>query len=108
MFSGKLSTGEDITPEYALSTIAAKKRKGQPYDRVTLRDTGDFYTSRFVFADQGKIVNGSDVQYSEFLVKRYGEQIYGLDTENRKDFTFGPYWGVLKRRLENISGLKFN
>lgn len=30
---------------YALSTIQIKKDKKQPYDRVTLKDTGQFYNS---------------------------------------------------------------
>lgn len=30
---------------YAASTIKRKQRKGQPTDRVTLKDTGDFYAT---------------------------------------------------------------
>lgn len=34
------STGRDITPEYTAFTVQEKQEKGQPVDRVTLRDSG--------------------------------------------------------------------
>lgn len=43
MHKGKRSDETDILPDYRDVTIAIKKLKGQPTDRVTLFDTGDFY-----------------------------------------------------------------
>ena len=34
----------DTYDPYSPYTVRVKKEKGQPYDRVTLRDTGDFHT----------------------------------------------------------------
>lgn len=43
LFAGYTYDNKKIEPSYALSTIERKKRKGQPYNRVTLKDTGDLY-----------------------------------------------------------------
>lgn len=107
MYFGRLSTGQDITPGYAASTIAYKKRKGHPYDRVTLRDTGEFHKKMFAVADNEKIFLGSDTYYANHLAERYTDKIFGLDSENRKEYSFGPFYGVLKRRVEILTGLKF-
>lgn len=85
LFDGKLTNGERITPDYADSTIDEKKRKGQPYDRVTLKDTGDMYSFLFVKVDNGSILFDSKVDYVDVLRKRYGEMIFGLTDENKKD-----------------------
>ena len=45
IFDGKTFTGEDITPSYKPYTVMVKEQKGQPTDRVTLKDTGDFHRS---------------------------------------------------------------
>lgn len=108
MYQGTNSKGQDIVPNYAQSTIARKKRKGQPFDRVTLNDTNEFYTKTSAFADDNKIYIDSDVPYTKYLVERYGEEIFGLNNENRKEFIFGKYWGVLRMRVESTTGLKFS
>lgn len=41
--------GDIIRPFYKPSTIKAKLRKHQPYDRVTLKDKGNFYRRMKVF-----------------------------------------------------------
>lgn len=108
MYTGKKSDGQDITPNYAASTIRAKKRKGQPYDRVTLRDTGVFQQKIIVYADNENIYIDSDVEYSKHLAQKYTEKIFGLEKSNRKEFSFGPYWSVLKVRLQRVTDLSFN
>lgn len=107
MYTGKKSDGADITPSYASSTIREKKRKGQPYDRVTLRDTGAFQQKLIVYADNENIYIDSDVPYSKYLAQKYTEKIFGLGKENRKEFSFGPYWSVLKARLQRVTDLTF-
>lgn len=107
MYLGKTADGEQITPGYANSTIAYKKRKGQPYDRVTLRDTGEFYKKMYAKADNDKIFIGSDVEYSHDLSEKYTDKIFGLDKENRKEYSFGYFFDALKRRVENVTGLTF-
>ena len=45
LFDGKTYTGESIVPEYTSTTKRIKSIKGQPIDRVTLKDTGAFHKS---------------------------------------------------------------
>lgn len=67
---------------YAPRTIERKKRKGQPYDRVTLRDTGEFHASlKVVFDDNGFYVTSTDDK-SKYLLDRYGKTIFRLTNQN--------------------------
>ena len=50
---GQNRLGVDISDyqPYTRRTVEIKKIKGQPYDRVTLRDTGEFEASFFIRYD---------------------------------------------------------
>jgi hypothetical protein len=80
LYAGKKKTGGEIKPFYKPSTIAIKKKKGQPTDRVTLRDTGFFHSSLFLVVKKGddtfKVVS-SDTKAPRLLDK-YGDSIFGL------------------------------
>lgn len=70
---------------YSEATVFIKKQKGQPTDRVTLRDEGDFHFSFFIeFSDDGFQIKAADWKAND-LVSRYGESILGLTDENFKD-----------------------
>lgn len=65
--------------EYAPSTIKAKKKKGQPYDRITLIDHGDFYeTYKFTAMKNGFDLFMDGKKESTDLFKRYGKDVLGL------------------------------
>lgn len=67
---------------YSPYTIAIKEEKGQPTDRVTLRDEGDFESSFFVEAGNTQFeIKAADFK-TEDLIKKYGRQILGLTDEN--------------------------
>lgn len=69
---------------YALRTIKKKQRKGQPYNRVTLRDTGEFHRSlKVVFDDNGFYVTSTDDK-AQYLLEKYGKTIFRLTDENLK------------------------
>ena len=74
-------TGEDgnglSLGEYSDVTVQIKRRKGQPVDRITLKDTGDFYKSYFITAFEGGFVIDADGQKSptDNLFVRYGDDI---------------------------------
>lgn len=71
----------DYAP-YSPLTIAIKEEKGQPTNRVTLRDTGDFETSFFLeVSDKQFEIKAADFK-TEDLIKKYGRQILGLTNEN--------------------------
>ena len=69
---------------YTANTIQRKRKKSQPYDRVTLKDTGKFYSSLDIqFDDSGFYVTSSD-EKANILLKRYGKTIFRLTDENLK------------------------
>lgn len=71
----------DYAP-YSPVTIEIKKALGQPTNRVTLRDEGDFESSFFLeVGDKQFEVKASDFK-TEDLIKKYGRQILGLTDEN--------------------------
>jgi hypothetical protein len=71
----------DYAP-YSPVTIEIKEAKGQPTNRVTLRDEGDFESSFFLeVGDKQFEIKASDFK-TEDLIKKYGRQILGLTNEN--------------------------
>ena len=72
----------DYAP-YSPLTIEIKKEKGQPYNRVTLRDEGDFEQSFYVEADRQQFTIKAADWKTEGLIQRYGRQILGLTEENK-------------------------
>lgn len=71
----------DYAP-YSPITIEIKEAKGQPTNRVTLRDEGDFESSFFLeVGDKQFEIKASDFK-TEDLIKKYGRQILGLTDEN--------------------------
>lgn len=73
----------DYAP-YSPVTIAIKEAKGQPTNRVTLRDEGDFQSSFFLeVGDKEFEIKAADWKTEE-LIKKYGRQILGLTDENIK------------------------
>lgn len=71
----------DYAP-YSPVTIAIKEAKGQPTNRVTLRDEGDFESSLYLeVGDKQFEIKASDFK-TEDLIKKYGCQILGLTDEN--------------------------
>lgn len=90
------STGNQL-PSYAPITIHIKQAKGQPTDRMTLRDEGDFH-SRFRIertADGLRIL--SEDYKTEMLVRNYGEEIFGLTEENLQTFIEDCVYPQLKK-----------
>lgn len=67
---------------YRPRTIKRKKRKGQPYNRVTLKDTGEWYDSlRLVYDVDGFFITSTD-EKNKYLKKKYGPLILRLTNEN--------------------------
>lgn len=82
MNAGIDSDGNDIEPEYSPVTVAIKKKAGKVYDRVTLRDTGDFQDKIRVKRYPKKRELYSFDKKSEKLQDKYGYQILGLTDAN--------------------------
>lgn len=70
---------------YSPVTVEIKMMKGQPYDRVTLRDTGDFYRSFYIETDSdGFYIYAGDYKTASLTKPgRYGKDIFGLTPLNQ-------------------------
>lgn len=74
---------EAIGGGYSAYTIFLKEQKGQPIDKVTLKDTGEFYKSFDV------ILTGTDfkitadtIKGDKDLLREWGEDILGITDDN--------------------------
>lgn len=80
------STGkslESIGGFYSFETVNIKNEKGQPTDRVTLKDSGDFYNSFRVFLNnKGFVITADTIKDTDNLIDRWGADILGLTDES--------------------------
>lgn len=89
LFSGKYTSGEGISPDYTKFTVDTKKKRGQPTDRVTLKDTGDFYESIYVNAGSGSFYTGARDAKTEALQEKYEDAdsiLLGLSEQDKDRF----------------------
>lgn len=86
LFKGLDSKEAKIEPAYTARTVAIKSRKGQPTDRVTLKDKGDFYRGIFIDVRGDIFVTESMDSKSGMLQKKYGTQILGLGLHARIEY----------------------
>ena len=89
----------DYAP-YSPLTIEIKKEKGQPYNRVTLRDEGDFEQSFYVKADTQQFTIKAADWKTEDLIQRYGRQILGLTEENKIILIWAYIYPELKAKTK--------
>ena len=90
--------------DYALSTIKYKQRKGQPFDRVTLRDTGEFYNNLQINAKPDEVVFSSPTSYSAYIFTKYNREsnVLGLTMENIRRFYEQFTKPILKQNIDDI------
>ena len=99
---GQDRNGKRITPEYAESTIRYKRRKGQPTNRVTLQDTGQYHdTFKIRYEDEGFELYANDWK-AGFLDKKYGKEIYGLQDEAARELADQVYQPRMIQKLKTI------
>ncbi len=80
------SKGNLLPGPYAPFTIEIKNLKGQPTNRITLRDTGEFHEGFFMKATSFPVeIDSSDSKTSE-LKSQWGEDIFGLTDESQSEF----------------------
>ncbi len=82
LFQGFNTDGEKITPPYSEGYVKQKKRSGNPYDRVTTRESGDYHDSFFITYDKDQFFIDADDFKKPFLFKMYSEKLHGLTIEN--------------------------
>lgn len=81
LYSGIDATGTSLG-EYANSTKQYKQEKGQPYDRITLKDSGDFYLGKRLISEENfdYTIESNDYK-QEILNEDFGIEINGIDKE---------------------------
>ena len=89
-----------ITPPYARLTLQIKRKKGQPTDRVTLKDTGDFYDSFYIELGSNSFLIDARDSKTAGLKGKYKDEILGL-TEESKDELSQFLKGKLIEQLRN-------
>lgn len=82
LYKGLYADGGQIRPVYATSTVVRKLRKRQPVDRVTLRDTGDFYESAFIEKDIDQFYIQFEDEKTRSLTEKYSTRIAGVSDES--------------------------
>ena len=90
----------DYAP-YSPLTIAIKEEKGQPTNRVTLRDEGDFESSFYLEVNNTQFEIKAADWKTEELIKKYGRQILGLTTENIVKLIWQYIYPDLLKQLNN-------
>jgi len=89
---GQMNKGKDannitMQPSYALSTKKYKQGKGQPIDRVTLKDTGKLYDSINIQANTTQAVISTNVNYFKYLIDHYSNnKILGIQQKATEEF----------------------
>ena len=99
--SGENALGVSIADyqPYSPVTIQIKELKGQPTNRVTLRDDGDFESSFYVEVnDKYFEIKASDFK-AEDLIKKYGRQILGLNDKNKAELIWEYIYPAVLEKL---------
>lgn len=82
LYLGIDGTGERLQ-DYTPYTVEVKKSMGQPYDRTTLKDTGDFYKDTYLYMKPDAYFGfDSSNEKTPKLKKKYGDEILKLTPEN--------------------------
>jgi hypothetical protein len=85
--AGLADQGDELQPGYRPRTIENKLAKGQPVDRVTLKDTGEFYRKQYVKYSIDKFEISSRDRKRNKLVNKYtgnrGGDVFGLTPSSK-------------------------
>ena len=87
---------------YSSSYKRIRISRGQPVDRTTLKNKGDFYKGFDTKKSNKSFDIFSKDSKAKFLEKRYGKNIYGLTPENKINFANlikAPLLREIKRTL---------
>lgn len=98
---GENRDGEKIRPAYAPATVEIKMKKGQPTNRVTLRDTFEWQSSFYIqyYQDGFEIMAGD--WKTDRLKSKYGDEILGLQDDNVRYLLENVYQPKLIEELKN-------
>ncbi len=86
LMEGKDNQNNEIVPPYSPLTVKIKKAKGQPYDRVTTRDEGEFHQKFTLLAEEWPIQFDSLSLKTPKLTLKYGDDLFGLVPNDKAEF----------------------
>lgn len=107
LWKGITSDGRDIRPPYAPFTVLMKDQKGQPTDRVTLKDTGAFYDSIQVDVSSDSFTIDASDYKTDKLTDKYGKNIFGLTRISRAQYIEYSFFPALRSNIERKLLIKF-
>tara|TARA_R110000851_G_scaffold108617_1_gene230034 strand:- start:19199 stop:19642 length:444 start_codon:yes stop_codon:yes gene_type:complete len=84
---------------YKRTTIRIKLRKGDPVDRTTLRDEGDFHNSITIDAFPERFEVSSNVTHDKYIIERYGSSVLKITNENFREFMENYFIQNLKKQI---------
>lgn len=103
MDAGLDSEGKRIEPDYSPFTVQIKRAKGQPYDRVTLKDSGSFHAGMFLTGGANNQFSiGSRDPKSKKLQDKYGEEIFGLNEDSQQQLIDDHLRPELPERVKKV------
>jgi len=88
----------DFSP-YSPYTVMMKQMRGQPTDRVTLRDTGDYHKSFYIKIGPNYFEVMASDSKTEELVKEYGEEIMQFTEENVNEIIWSYIYPQLLKKF---------
>lgn len=86
---------------YSKNTIERKKRKGQKYNIITLRDSGVFYNSMFLELDGANYEVSSKDPKAPKLVDTYSESILDFTFKQQNDVVENIVDPALQKYLDD-------
>lgn len=98
--AGQYPDGDSIAPDYSDLTIQIKKAKGQPYDRVTLRDTGDFYRGIKLNLETDFFTLDSSDSKTDKIVDKYGD-VFGLSDQSKQELIEEQFIPTMEDKIRN-------
>lgn len=104
---GVNADNEELQP-YTFLTEFYKREKNQPFDRTTLKDTGDFYRGFNIKTSNQFIIFDSTDSKTADLENKYGNRIFGLTQENKTVYSFGVFYDNVKRYISQKTKLEFS
>lgn len=110
LVQGQLAEGKrgdgSLMPKYSHATKLIKQQKGRTLigERVSLIDTGAFWKGFFATAYGGGIEVDSKEWKRDFLIERYGEEIFQVSTESLEQIVEEIFPKLQKRVHDYING----
>lgn len=101
LFRGIRPDGKDVYPPYSPLTVYLKAQKNQPFDRVTRRDTGEYYRGIEVHVKGVNYEIESTDWKADMLNEKYGD--IGLSKDSRINYVVElkpEFIRLIKQQLE--------